>query len=157
MKNIFASLLIAIFALSFSLAAQPRGMKMDGQGKMMKELKLTDQQKEQWQKVHFDAEKKNIESRAKIETAHLDLKKLMLDDKQDKSAIEKKMKEIADLQVAEKMNRFNTWSELNKTLTPEQQVIWKKALLMRLEMNDHQPMKMKNFKRGMRCPNCDSD
>lgn len=155
MKKIFVVSLLTIVALS--LTAQPRFMKMGGNKEIMKELKLSEQQKEQWQKIHLDAEKKNIDSRAKIESAHLDLKKLMLEEKHDKSAIEKKMKEIADHQVSEKMNRFTTWTELNKTLTPEQQPIWKKALLQRLDMRDNMQMHKgkKMMKRGMRCPTCD--
>ncbi len=89
--------------------------------KMMEELKLTDAQKEQFEKISFETQKKQIELNAKVETAKLELRRLMMAESIDKSAIEKKMNDIAVQEVALRMNRLNAWSENNKALTPEQQ------------------------------------
>jgi len=107
----------------FSAFAQP-----PGHGMMMKELKLTDQQQELFDKVTFDTQKKMIELKAKVATLKLELRRLMDAESLDKSAIEKKMNEIATTEVAIRMNHINGWSEKNKALTPEQQKIWKKVL-----------------------------
>ena len=48
--------------------------------------------------------------------------------------LEKKMNEIADLEVQMHMIKVNSWFEINKLLTPEQQKTWKKALEYASEM-----------------------
>jgi len=114
---------------------------------MMKELKLTDQQQEQFEKVTFDTQKKMIELRAKAATVKLELRRLLDAETIDKSSIEKKMNEIAAAEVSIRMNRINGWWEKNKTLTPEQQKIWKKVLHQRPEQM-MQKMKMHREMRG---------
>lgn len=96
--------------------------------KIIDELNLTETQKEHFDKVRYETQKKQIELRAKIATARLELQKLMSADSPDKSAVEKKLNEIASLKATMKMNRFNAWLETNKALTPEQQKVWKKTL-----------------------------
>jgi Spy/CpxP family protein refolding chaperone len=129
--------LIAIlsFIVIFSLFGQA-----PGQGKLMKELKLTDQQQDQFDKVKFETQKKMIELKAKTATSKLELSRLMDAEVIDKSAIEKKMNEIAANEVSIRMNHLNSWIELNKVLTPEQQKLWKKALKFRPEQMKHKMM-----------------
>jgi Spy/CpxP family protein refolding chaperone len=117
--------------------------------KMMKELKLTDQQQEQFDKVKFDTQKKMIELKAKVETSKLELRRLMDAETIDKSAIEKKMNEIAVNEVAIRMNHLNSWIELNKVLTPEQQKIWKKALAIRPEQMKRKMMMQREMRDQM--------
>ncbi|NUN71107.1 MAG: periplasmic heavy metal sensor [Bacteroidetes bacterium] len=140
------------------LGAQPGpGPERERRPGMHDKLNLTDAQKEQFEKISFDMKKKQIEIRAKLETARLELRRLIGADSFDKSAVEKKLTEIAGLEVQMKMNHFTTWSEKNKALTPEQQKVWKNTLkeqgakrrqrpgrmMMQREMMDHDgPMKM---------------
>lgn len=141
------------------LAAQPGpGAGPEHARKVMHDnLNLTETQKDQFEKISFDTKKKQIEIRAKLETAQLELRRLIGSDAFDKSAVEKKLTEIAGLEVQMKMNHFNAWSEKNKALTPEQQKIFKKTLkhdgpkrgkgpkrmMMHREMMDHDgPMQM---------------
>jgi Spy/CpxP family protein refolding chaperone len=129
MKNIFAILVMTgLFFVSSALSQDhiPFGLR---HGKLMDELKLTDIQKEQFDKMRFETQKKQIDLRAKIASARLDLEKMLTSDSPDKSSLEKKLNEIASFQTAMKMNHFNAWSENNKVLTPEQQKVWKKALM----------------------------
>jgi Spy/CpxP family protein refolding chaperone len=91
-------------------------------------LNLTEAQQEQFQKISFETQKKQIDLRAKAETAKLELNRLMNAASIDKSSIEKKFTEIASLHTALKMNRLNEWIDKNKVLTPEQQLQWKKEL-----------------------------
>ena len=114
--------LLTIFTVSLALS-QPG----PGRG-MMKDLNLSDAQKEQFEKITFDMQKKQIEVKAKLETAKLELRRLIGADNLDKAAIEKKMNEIASQQVTLRMNHINAWSEKNKALNADQQKIWKKIL-----------------------------
>lgn len=123
------SLLSSLLILSAALFAQPGPGK-----KMMKELNLTDAQQEQFEKLTFDTQKKQIELGAKLATLKLEMKRLMAAESIDRSAIEKKMNEIADQQVALKMNRLNGWMEKNKVLTADQQKIWRDVLRRQTEM-----------------------
>lgn len=102
---------------------------------MPKELNLTDAQQQQFEKISFDMQKKQIELRAKLETVSLELRRLFTAESIDKSAIEKKMTEVAQQRVALRMNHINAWSEKNKLLNADQQKIWKGML-------EHQPRKM---------------
>ena len=123
MKNILARLTVLTVLLALFAISQP-GPKRS----MHADLKLTDAQQEQFEKITFDMKKKQIELKAKLETSRLELKRLMTADALDKSAVEKKMTEIASQQVAMRMNHINAWSEKNKALNAEQQAIWKKML-----------------------------
>jgi len=142
MKKI--SLLIAIAGLlvtsAFSQSQKAFSHRHDA---LIDGLKLTDAQKEQFDKTRYETQRKQIELRAKIATTRLDLQKLLNADSPDKSSIEKKFNEIASLQTAMKMNHFNAWFENNKVLTSEQQKVWKKALAI-------QPGKMQHKMREMR-------
>jgi Spy/CpxP family protein refolding chaperone len=125
-------ILLPLFLLSLGVAQEKGKREREHRpGNMMEQLKLTDAQKEQFQKNRFDTEKKNIEVRAKLETAHLELRKLLSADAPDIAAVEKKIGEISDIRTTLEINRFETWAANNKLLTPEQQKIWKKALLKR--------------------------
>ena len=115
--------------------------------KMLKELNLTDAQKEQFEKNSFDKQKKQIELKAKVETSTLELRRLLAAETLDKALIEKKLNEIASQQVAIHMNNLNTWSENNKILNADQQKIWKKILQQHLRMM--QGRKMENMQGHM--------
>lgn len=117
----FAALLVLFLTAMTFAEPQP--------DKVMKELNLTETQQSQFDKISFDTQKKQIELRAKLETAQLELHRLFDAETIDKSAIEKKMSEISTLQVSMRMNHVNSWSEKNKVLNADQQKIWKKMLL----------------------------
>lgn len=124
---------MALFIVSFASANPNTPPDGPQRFRVMEDLKLTDAQKDQFEKISYDTEKKQIELRSKLESAQLDLRRLLDADAPDKSAIEKKINEIASAQTAVKMNHFNGWFEKNKVLTPEQQKIWKKAMHRRMK------------------------
>lgn len=123
MNSIIARLTILTVIAAVLVLAQPGEKKG-----MLKELNLTDTQKEQFEKISFDTRKKQIELKAKLETSQLELQRLLAAESLDKSAVEKKMNELASSQVAMRMNHINGWSEKNKVLNADQQKIWKKML-----------------------------
>lgn len=94
----------------------------------MKKLNLTDEQKKQFDKLRFDIQKKQTDAQAKVKTAGIELKELFSADKLDRAAIEKKMKEIADLRLKLRLNHLDHWFAVNNILDEKQQKIWKEKL-----------------------------
>ncbi len=109
----------------------------------MDKLNLTDEQKKQFNKLRFEIQKKQTEAWSKVKTARIELKELFSADKLDRTAIEKKIREISDLQVKLRLNRLDHWFAVNKILDDKQQKIWKE----KLEMGGGRAMKgmMKEF------------
>jgi Spy/CpxP family protein refolding chaperone len=126
MKKILVVTAVMLMAFSAHLAARPDDV--NGFQKYMGKLNLTEAQKKDVDKVRFDMEKQAIAQRAKLATARVDLRQLLKADNPDRSAIEKKLKEIADLGVGQHMLRLDAWFAINKLLTPEQQKTWKQVL-----------------------------
>ena len=91
-------------------------------------LRLTDGQEKDFMKLRFDIQKKQTEARAKVQTAQIELRELFTADNPDRPAIEKKIKEIADLKTKLQLNRIDHWFAVNKILKPEQKKIWKKHI-----------------------------
>jgi Spy/CpxP family protein refolding chaperone len=132
----------AVFALFITqLYSQPDDAKQIQ--KFMGKLNLTDEQKKDVEKIHFDAEKQTIAQKAKVETARVELQQLLKADAPDKSAIEKKMNDIADLEVQMHMIKINSWFAINKLLTPDQQKTWKKVLEHGPALQRHKMMEQK--------------
>ena len=89
MKIIFAALFISgLLVTTFGFSQNKPFFRHN---RVMNELKLTQDQETQFKKIRFETQKKNIETRAKLETARLELRQLFDADKQERSAIEKKM------------------------------------------------------------------
>jgi nickel and cobalt resistance protein CnrR len=105
------------------------GERMPMHGKMMEALNLTDQQKGQMEKLRTELEKKQVAVQGKIAVLRVDLKELFQAENPDRSAIEKKMKEVSDLQHQLKINGLDHLFAVKGILTPDQQKIWKKHLL----------------------------
>ena len=95
---------------------------------IMEDLKLTDDQKKEVQKLHLDLAKQQVAQGAKVATARIELQEVLRADNPDKGAIEKKMNEIAQLGVQSHMQRLNQWFAVNKILNADQQKIWKHVL-----------------------------
>jgi Spy/CpxP family protein refolding chaperone len=150
MKKLGVIIVAAMVLFSVKLYSQP------AEGKGFKEfydkLNLTEQQKKDLEKIRAEMEKKLIMQRANIQTAEVELEQLYKADSPDKTAIEKKLKEIANLEVQLRMLRIDSWFDINKLLTPEQQKTWKKALesrsAMRHKMMDRKMMKDHNMGKG---------
>jgi Spy/CpxP family protein refolding chaperone len=98
---------------------------MPHRGGVAEKLKLTDDQKAQMRKVNADIEKKLIPIESKIRLARIDMRELMGAEKPDRSAIEKKMKEVSDLEYQVKIINLDRMLTVKGILTPEQLKIWK--------------------------------
>ena len=105
------------------------GDRMSMRGKMMEALNLTEQQKVQMEKLRTDLEKNQVGVQGKIAVLRVELKELFQAENPDRSAIEKKMKEVSDLQHQLKINGLDHLFAVKGILTPDQQKIWKKHML----------------------------
>ena len=132
-------LVLALFVISIvpTALAQPGDGPRPNRERFMAKLNLTDAQQEQFKKIRYESEKKNIDIRAKIQTSRLDLNRLFDSESPDRSGIEKKINEIASLEASVKINQFNAWADCNKLLNAEQQKIWKRVLAMKQMMSKH--------------------
>ncbi len=133
MKRLWIAVISA--ALMATAVAQPQPqtdrMGMMGRGmQFMKKLNLTEEQQKQVSDIHLNVQKQLVADRAKEQTARIELRQLLKADNPDRSAIEKKMNEIADVTVQMKMRHLDAWYAINKLLTPDQQKQWKKMLEM---------------------------
>jgi Spy/CpxP family protein refolding chaperone len=98
----------------------------------MKELQLTDQQKKEIGALRADMEKAMVKIHADIQSARIDLRELLMAEKPDRSAIEKKIKEISTFQNDGKMALVNHLFSVNAKLTPDQQKKFREHMAMRL-------------------------
>jgi Spy/CpxP family protein refolding chaperone len=123
--------IITIAASSMAIAQPGTGTRMRiekdvrGPERMDQLLNLTDEQEARIQKLRTEMQRSMVQHRSKVQLARIDLRELAEADAPDRSAVEKKMKEIADLQVKQRMMAFDHRAEVEKVLTPEQKKIWK--------------------------------
>lgn len=145
---------LGILVVSALLTAQPRSGREMRNGDLrdlpLKKLNLTDDQKAQLQKVHFEVEKKEIELKSKVELARLELRNLLMADAPDQSALKKKIEEVAMNESALHINKLNGWFEANKLMTPEQQKIWREVLRHQEQVKAQ--AHMKGIRRGGNMP-----
>jgi Spy/CpxP family protein refolding chaperone len=127
MKTVIASILctLVVVALAFGQGDQKARPMRGGE---FEKLNLSDSQKKDMQKLHSDYAKQKVEQQAKVKTATIDLQQLMKAESPDKATIEKKMTEIANLNVQVKILGIEEWFAVNKMLNPDQQKIWKNTL-----------------------------
>jgi Spy/CpxP family protein refolding chaperone len=145
-KKVFITIiLIMLLALPLVIIAQPqkdvkimmkKGAPMDRIEReddndtpdfsVFDKLNLTEDQEKDFGKMRMDLQKKQIAVRAKIQTAQIEMKELWSSENPDRNAIEKKIKEIADLKSTIQLNRLDHWFAVSKILKPEQMKIWKK-------------------------------
>jgi protein CpxP len=130
MKRILLLTLIAatiVVAQGDKRGGGPSGGKMFGRGRMMQELKLTDDQKKDFEKLRTGLAKSMITTRSKIQLARVDLRQMYAEEAPDRTKIEDKAREIGKLETDMKLARTGFWFDVNKILTAEQKETWKKV------------------------------
>jgi len=146
---IISTMSIFIFSLAWTqpMDGMHEGMPMRHVMNLMEELKLTDDQKKEVQKLHFDLQRQMITQRSKIAGARVDLQQLLRADNPDRAAIEKKITEISQLAGQAGTMLLGQWFAVNKLLNADQQKTWKKALDLRGMMRGGMGMR-EEFRRG---------
>jgi Spy/CpxP family protein refolding chaperone len=131
LTSIVLVVVIALFSFSFGFAdaQEQKGPKPVGPiEQIIKQLKPTPEQLTQMEKMKSDLEKQQVQTRAKMQTAGIELRDLLSAAEPNKEAVMKKLDEVAKYRVEMVKNRIEQWFAVNKILTPEQQKIWKEAL-----------------------------
>ncbi len=132
-SKILVAVLGLLVAAGAALAQQPararmHPMTMKRTPMLLAQLKLTDQQKAEVQKIRLNIMQKQIDVRANIAHARIDYEELASAANPDQKAISSKLEDIAKLQGQLRTNMLDGWFAINKILTPEQQKTWKKVL-----------------------------
>lgn len=139
-----SGVLISLIVLAVSISpAQPGPGQGPGQGMMrsqgdpeqmmMGRLNLTEQQRTDLQKLRADMERGMVKTQSAIHIARIDLRQLLAGEKLDKTAIEKKVREISNLQQEAKGALIDHLFSVYAMLTPEQQKTFKEHMARRLE------------------------
>jgi len=106
----------------FGMGRGGRLMRHGGFGPMLaRELDLSPQQIEKMKASREAQQRKAIQSRADIQIARLDLRKLIQAEKPDARAIEAQIDRIAGLRAGLEKSRVTAMLDFRASLTPEQQ------------------------------------
>ncbi|MGH2569310.1 MAG: Spy/CpxP family protein refolding chaperone [Bacteroidota bacterium] len=127
MKQKYIPALVVLASVATSLALGQEEMPMGEFEQdmprygMMDRLNLSDDQRNQIEKLRTDFQKQQIPQRGKVETAQIELRELLRAENPDKAAIEKKINELAQLRAQLSVARVNQMFAVRNVLTPEQQ------------------------------------
>jgi Spy/CpxP family protein refolding chaperone len=102
-----------------SMRGMHRGMGLGP--RMIRELNLTPEQQEKMKAAREREQRKAIQTRADIQLARLDLRKLMQADKPDQKAIDAQIDRISGLRTSLEKSHVATMIEFRASLTPDQQ------------------------------------
>jgi Spy/CpxP family protein refolding chaperone len=94
-------------------------------GRMMGQLKLTDDQEQKIDNLNAEFQKRQIAARAQLQSLRVDLRQLFKAERPDRNRIEGKMKDVEKLAGDIRIARVGHWFDIYAMLTPEQQKIWK--------------------------------
>jgi Spy/CpxP family protein refolding chaperone len=153
MRNIsILGLLLLMATIGFG---QPRGTgprddrPMPMHDRAMQQLKLTDEQQRQFDQLRTNQQKRQIDTRAKIQSLRLDVRSQFKSDNPDRAKIESMTDQISKLQSDMKKNRIGFWFDVQKMLTPEQQKIWKERSLAMMDRGEKSGWREHGMHRGM--------
>ena len=138
MKMTFAVLILALVA-TVAFGQPQSGMGMGpgpnndrpakaGPHAIFAKLNLSEDQQTQVEKMRIDMQKKQTALDSKIRIARLEMQEIYNAATPDRNAIEKKMKEISDMQLQEKLIHVDHQFAVKAILNPEQQKIWKEHM-----------------------------
>jgi Spy/CpxP family protein refolding chaperone len=130
MKKIMTLGGLALLALSLTLAQDrinPPNRAGGNDIRTLRQLKLTDDQRKSIGTIRFELRKKTVDQQARIKTARLECAELLKAAEPNQSAIQKKAAEISQLQSQQRLLFIDHWFAVNKLLTPDQQIVWKRV------------------------------
>jgi Spy/CpxP family protein refolding chaperone len=125
MKHVLSMAVLGMFLLPALALAEPpplAGPPLAGK-KLMHEIGLSDQQIEKVQELSLKADREQIDIRADLDKAHLDMRQLLSADKPDQKAVFAQIEKIGALEIRMKKNRIGLMLEVRKLMTPAQ---WEK-------------------------------
>jgi Spy/CpxP family protein refolding chaperone len=102
-----------------------RGPGRGGHRAMMEKLNLTDDQSKKLEDIRYQHQKKAITMRADLESARLDLGRMMRADQPDRRAIEAQLDKISQARLVLAKDRVGQMLDMRAVLTPEQLKTWR--------------------------------
>ncbi len=130
MKKLILYLFVALLAFSPSKSFADSEENFCDQPKLkhiVKELNLTDKQKDELSKIRSEHQKKIIDFKADLQKLRIDLKDEMKKTNLDESKILSISSKISDLQAKIKESRMKMWLDSYKLLDDKQKEIWKNS------------------------------
>jgi Spy/CpxP family protein refolding chaperone len=130
MKKIMTLGGFALLALSLTLAQErinPSNRAGGNDIRTLRQLKLTDDQRKSIDNIRFELRKRTVDQQARIKIVRLECAELFKAAEPNQSAIQKKVAEISQLQSQQRLLIIEHWFAVNKLLTPDQQMVWKKV------------------------------
>ncbi|MGE5431250.1 MAG: Spy/CpxP family protein refolding chaperone [Syntrophomonadaceae bacterium] len=133
-KNIIAVALVAILPLG-SLIAQKtpeeKGQgKFPGRQKMLQELNLSQDQKDQIQKLRSDHQKQMVDYKSDIAKTRIDIKNLFVNKNPDEGKILDLTKKVSDIQADMKASAIKNWFQIYNLLNDQQKETFRKMAPM---------------------------
>ncbi len=124
MTRLLFPLLAALLIFASAASAQP-GRRSDTPGfRRLEKLGLSADQKSALKDAMRNHRKNMIDLRASASKKRLDIVALMEKESPDRQSFEKFSKEMADVQLQQRMLLFDMRQSLMNVLTPEQRKIW---------------------------------
>lgn len=148
MRAIF---LAATFLL---LSLSPLFAQRGPEARLWKKMNLTAGQMTALKEIRANTQKQMVDLRASLNKKRIDMRSLMESETPDRTAFEGLSRDIADLQVQQKLLLFDADQQVMKNLDAEQQKQWKiikHGRMQRLEQG------MRRFGRDMQRPDRDRD
>jgi Spy/CpxP family protein refolding chaperone len=124
MTRLLFPLLVLTFLFTASASAQPGRGFMGESLKRLEKLDLSSEQKNALKDAMREHRKKGIDLRAAVQKKRLDVKDIMDAEQPDRKRYEALNREIADVQLQQKMLLFDMRQSLMNILTPEQRKTW---------------------------------
>lgn len=122
-------ILSAIFVL---LTVGPLFAQPGSEAGAWKKMNLSDSQEKTLKEIRGTTQKQMIDLRASLQKKRVDQRTVVESDDPDRGAFERLTREIADLQVQQKMLLFDADRAVSKNLNDEQLKLWKQIKQKRL-------------------------
>lgn len=119
-----STILVLILVGFTNMEAQKKREKFNNKQHAMKELDLTEQQKEKIKEIKFKYAEANIDTEAKLKMNKLEIKKLLSNKNIDESELMSLLEKGSDIKLTMKKSKVKMWLEIRNILDENQKIIW---------------------------------
>ncbi|MCW8849259.1 MAG: Spy/CpxP family protein refolding chaperone [Melioribacteraceae bacterium] len=124
-KLIILSIILILVLMGFTNSqAQKKREKFNDKKYALKELNLTELQKEKIKEIKFNHAEANIATEAKLKMNRLEIKKLLSNKNIDENTLMPLIEESSDLKLIMKKSKVKMWLEIRDILDENQKTIW---------------------------------
>lgn len=120
-------IVLVLILLGFNnLDAQKERGKFKKHYAGLKELNLSDQQKEKMEEIKFSLAEANIDTEAKLKKNILEIKKLLYNNSFDENELMTLIEKGSNLKLTLKKSRVKMWLDIRNILDDDQKILWAK-------------------------------